>query len=149
MTMTWMGMLANSYGFDLHGDPVSRRRLGIYFHGVNGTMFADYGMFNVVPEGDRMEGKEPPEPSIPSSPGHEREWLDSIKSRQQPSASVFYHTKVDVPLVLANFSLKLGRSISFDPATRKIVGDDEAARLSVPEYRDPWKFPKEYLEQGA
>ena len=146
MTMTWMGMLANSYGFDFHGDPVPRRRLGIYFHGVNGTMYADYGMFKVVPEGDRMEGKEAPEPSIPPSPGHEREWLDSIKSRQQPSCSVFYHTKVDVPLVLANLSLKLGRSIRFDPATRTIVGDDEAARLAVPEYRAPWKFPKEYLE---
>jgi len=146
MTMTWMGMLANSYGFDLHGKPVPRRRLGIYFHGVNGTMYADYGMFKIVPEGDRMEGKEAPEPSIPPSPGHEREWLDGVKSRQQPSCSVFYHTKIDVPLVLANLSLKLGRSIRFDPATKKIVGDDEAARLAVPEYREPWKFPKEYLE---
>ncbi|MHC4401941.1 MAG: Gfo/Idh/MocA family protein [Planctomycetota bacterium] len=146
MTMTWMGMLANSYGFDLHGDPVPKRRLGIYFHGTSGTMYANYGMFKIVPEGDRMEGKEPPEESIPPSPGHEREWLDSIKSRRQPSCSVFYHTKIDVPLVLANLSLKLGRSIRFDPAERKITGDEEAARLAVPEYRDPWKFPAEYLD---
>ena len=145
MTMTWMGMLANSYGFDLHGEPVPKRRLGIYFHGVNGTMYCNYGMFQIVPEGKRMEGMEPPEKSIPPSPGHEREWLDCLKSRQQPSCSVFYHTKIDVPLVLANLSLKLGRSIRFDPAAKKIVGDDEAARLAVPEYRQPWKFPKEYL----
>ena len=46
---------------------------------------------------------------------------------------MFYHTKIDVPLILANLSLKLGRSIRFDPATRKIVGDAEAARLAVPE----------------
>jgi predicted dehydrogenase len=146
MVMTWMGELANSYGFDLHGDPVPRRRLGIYFQGVNGTMYCDYGMFKIVPEGDRMKGMEAPEKSIPPSPGHEREWLDCVKSRQQPSCSVFYHTKIDVPLVLANLSLKLGRSIRFDPAAKKIVGDDEAARLAVPEYREPWKFPKEYLE---
>ncbi|NQT15454.1 MAG: Gfo/Idh/MocA family oxidoreductase [Planctomycetes bacterium] len=144
-TMTWMGMLANSYGFDLHGEPVPKRRLGIYFHGVDGTMWCNYGMYKVVPEGDRMEGREPPEKSIPPSPGHEREWLDCLKTRQQPSCSVFYHTKIDVPLVLANLSLKLGRSIRFDPATKKIVGDDEAARLAVPEYREPWKFPAEYL----
>jgi hypothetical protein len=25
------------------------------------------------------------------------------------------------------------------------VGDAEAARLSKPEYRAPWKFPEEYL----
>ena len=25
------------------------------------------------------------------------------------------------------------------------AGDKEAARLAIPEYRDPWKFPKQYL----
>ncbi len=102
-------------------------------------------MHKIVPEGDRMDGMETPEPSIPPSPGHEREWLDSIKSRQEPSCSVFYHVKVDVPLVLGNLSYRLGRSIRFDPATERIVGDEEAARLAKPEYRDPWKFPDRYL----
>ncbi|OHB68133.1 MAG: hypothetical protein A2V70_03490, partial [Planctomycetes bacterium RBG_13_63_9] len=144
MTMTWMSTLANSYGFDL-GSGTPARRLGIYFHGVNGTMYCNYGMYKIVPEGDRMDGLQPPEKSIPPSPGHEREWLDCIKNRQQPSCSVFYHTKVDVPLVLANLSYKLGRSIRFDPATESIVGDAQAAKAAIPEYRDPWKFPAEYL----
>ena len=146
MTMVWSQSMINSYGFDLHGDPVPKRRLGIYFHGVNGTLYCNYGMHQVVPEGDRMKGMEPPPPSIPSSPGHEREWLDSIKSRQEPSCSVDYHSKIDVPLVLGLLSYRLGgRSIRFDPKTLKIVGDDEAARAAVPEYRAPWKFPAEYL----
>lgn len=144
--MTWMGLLANSYGFDLHGKPVPQRRLGIYFHGVNGTMFANYGMFQIVPEGDRMKDAKAPEKSIPPSPGHELEWVASIKSRQQPSCSVFYHTRIDVPLVLANLSLKLGRSIRFDPEKLAIVGDEQAAKLAVPEYRAPWKFPAQYLQ---
>jgi predicted dehydrogenase len=146
LTMTWMGMLANSYGFDLHGQPVPQRRLGIYFHGVHGTMYANYGTFKIVPEGDRMKDAKPPEPSIPPSPGHELEWIECIKTRQQPSCSVFYHSKVDVPLVLANLSLKLGRSIRFDPAALKIVDDEAAAKAAVPEYRAPWKFPAQYLE---
>ncbi|NQU23572.1 MAG: hypothetical protein HQ567_20005, partial [Candidatus Nealsonbacteria bacterium] len=144
MTMTWMSTLANSYAFDL-GSGARSRRLGIYFHAVNGTMYCNYGMHKVVSEGDGMDGKEPPPKSIPPSPGHEREWLDCIKTREQPSCSVFYHTKVDVPLVLGNLALRLGRSIRFDPATEKIVGDDAAAKAAVPEYRDPWKFPSEYL----
>jgi hypothetical protein len=41
--------------------------------------------------------------------------------------------------------MQLGRSIRFDPETERIIGDEEAARLAVPEYRDPWKFPREYL----
>lgn len=145
-TMTWMSSLVNSYGFDLHGEPVPRRRLGIYFHGVDATMYCDYGMYKIVPEGDRMKGKKLPPKSIPPSPGHERQWLDSIKSRKEPDCCVEYHVRVDVPLVLANLSLKLGRTIHFDPAAEKIVGDPEAARLATPEYRHPWKFPTEYLK---
>jgi hypothetical protein len=52
---------------------------------------------------------------------------------------------VDVPIALSLHSLKLGLSIRFDPATERIVGDPEAARLAIPKYRAPWKFPKQYL----
>jgi predicted dehydrogenase len=144
-TMTWMLSLTNSYGFDLQGEPGMKRRLGVYFHGINGTLFSNYNLHKVVPEGDRLKDIEPPPQSIPPSPGHEREWLDCIQSRRQPSCNVAYHVKVDVPIVLSLLSLKLGRSIRFDPATEKIQGDSEAARLAVPEYRAPWKFPKQYL----
>ncbi|WP_460167770.1 Gfo/Idh/MocA family protein [Thermostilla marina] len=147
LTMTWMGMLANSYGFDFHGDPVPKRRLGIYFHGVNGTLYSNYTEYHVVPEGKRLADPTPPEPSIPSSPGHEREWLDCLRTRKQPSCNVFYHSKIDVPILLANLSLKLGRSIRFDGKTRQIVGDEEARRAAVPEYRAPWRFPDEYLTE--
>jgi len=144
LTLTWMSSLTNSYDF-LMKSQAPERRLGIYFHGSNGTLYANYGMYRVLAEGQLMDGKEPSPASIPPSPGHEREWLDCIKSRQQPSCSVFYHVKVDVPLVLSLLSLKLGRSIQFDPATEQIVGDPVAARQAVPEYRSPWRFPAQYL----
>ncbi len=142
LTMTWMGMLANSYGFDFHGEPKPQRRLGIYFHGLNGTLYANYSMYKVVPEGDKLPDPSPPEPSIPPSPGHEREWLDAIKGGPPPLCRVEYHTFVDVPIVLGNLSLKLKRTIHFNPETKQIVGDDEAARLAIPEYRKPWKFQR-------
>ncbi len=145
VTMTWMMSIVNSYGFDLQGEAGIKGRRGIYFHGVNGTLYSGYDDHNVVPEGDRMKDAKTPEPSIPPSPGHEREWLDCMRTRKQPSCSVFYHYKIDVAIGLATLSYKLGRSIRFDPATRKIVGDDEAARLAKPEYRHPWKFPEQYL----
>jgi len=147
--LTWMSSLTNSYDFMMRGEVEPARRLGIYFHGSNGTMYANYGMFKVMPEGDKMKNATTPPQSIPPSPGHEREWLDCIKSRKQPTCSVFYHVKVDVPIVLSLLSYKLGRSISFDPKTESITGDAEAARLAVPEYRAPWKFPVEYLNAPA
>ena len=146
MTMTWMSSLTNSYGFDLHGEPKPQRRLGIYFHGANGTMYANYEMFKIVPEGDKMKNCTDPAKSIASSPGHEREWLDCVKSRRQPSCNPNYHVRVDVPIQLSLLSLKLGRSIRFDPVKEQIVGDREAARVAIPNYRAPWKFPAQYLK---
>jgi predicted dehydrogenase len=148
LTMTWMSSLNNSYGFDLHGEPKPQRRLGIYFHGSNGTMYANYSSFKIVPEGDRMQGRETPPRSIPASPGHEREWLDCIHTRRETTCNVEYHTRVDVPIVLSLLSLKLGRSIRFDPTREWIVGDAEASRLAMPAYRNPWKFPRKYLRHS-
>lgn len=142
-TLTWMMSMVNSFAFDF-GRGTPARRLGIYFHGANGTLFADYGKHEVVPEGDRLKDGQASEPSIPPSPGHELEWLNCIRTRKQPSCNVDYHCRIDVALNLANLSMKMGRAIALDPASVKIL-DDEAARLAIPEYRDPWKFPREYL----
>lgn len=146
LTLTWMLSLTNSYGFDLQGDPKPRTRLGVYFHGTHGTLYADYlGNSQLVPEGDGLKDKSVPPPSLPPSPGHEREWLDSIHSRREPSCGVDHHVHIDVPIALAVLSLKLGRSLRFDPQTERIVGDPEAARRAIPDYRAPWRFPREYL----
>jgi len=145
LTMSWMQSSTNSYGFDFLRGQESKRRLGIYVHGVNGTLQTDYDNHVILPEGDRMNGMQTPPKSIPPSPGHELEWLECIKSRKQPSCNPGYHVRVDVPLALSTLSLKLGRSIRFDPVKEIIIGDKEASELALPEYRSPWKFPKEYL----
>jgi predicted dehydrogenase len=145
LNMTWMSSITNSYGFDFLRGQESRRRLGIYFHGVNGTLQTDYENHLILPEGNRMDGMQAPPKSIPSSPGHELEWLECIRSRKQPSCNPDYHVRIDVPVALSTLSLKLGRSIRFDPESERITGDNEAVKLSVPEYRSPWKFPLEYL----
>jgi predicted dehydrogenase len=145
LTMTWMLSLTNSYGFDFLRGQESRRRLGIYFHGTNGTLLTDYDSHQILPEGDRMKDMETPPKSIDSSPGHELEWIECIKSRKQPTCNPGYHIKVDAPIALSVLAMKLGRSIKFDPDTESIVGDPEAAKLAIPEYRAPWKFPSEYI----
>ncbi len=43
---------------------------------------------------------------------------------------------------LANISYRLGRSLNFDPATEKIVGDDEASKMLRRKYRSPYVVPE-------
>jgi len=130
--------LTNSYGWDFQGKGGKARRLGIYFHGEHATLFCNYGTYTIVPEEDPKAELQLPDKTLPRSKGHYREWIDCIKSRKQPSCNVFYHHKVNVPCCLANLSLRLGRSIRFDPTTGTAVGDDEANRGLMPTYRKPW-----------
>ncbi|MBK8975623.1 MAG: Gfo/Idh/MocA family oxidoreductase [Planctomycetes bacterium] len=148
LAMTWSLALTNSFAFDF-GRGSLARRLGIYFHGTDGTLFTDYGRHEVVPEGDRLADPSPPPESLPPSPGHEREWLDCIRSRRQPSCNADYHAKIDVAIGLANLAYRLGRGVRFDATTERIVGDSEAAALARPTYRAPWEFPASYLAPGA
>ena len=144
LSMTWSMSMCNSFAFDFgRGKP--DRRLGIYFHGLRGTLYSNYSMHEVVPEGDLLQDATPPPESIAPSPGHEREWLDCLKSRTQPSCNPEYHYKIDLALTLANLSYRLGRSVRFDPVKERIVDDEKAARMARPEYRAPWKFPTKYL----
>jgi predicted dehydrogenase len=144
-TLTWMSSLTNSYGFDLHGEPVPKRRLGIYFHGTNGTLYANYETYKIVPEGDKMKDAQPPQPYLPRPESHERDWLDGIRMRKHPSCSVLYHIKVDLPITLSLLSLKMKKMIKFNPKTMQIEDDKEAVRMATPIYRSPWKFPSKYL----
>lgn len=144
LTMHWSMNTCNSFAFDFgRGEPA--RRHGTYFHALNGTLYTDYGKHQIVAEGSLLKDSNPPERTISPSPGHEREWLDSIKTRKEPSCGVNYHYKVDLALTLANLAYKLGRSVRFDEKTEKIIGDDEAVDLARPTYREPWKFPAEYV----
>jgi len=143
--MTWSMSLINSYGHEFQGPAKIKRRHGIYFQGVNGTLLADYGTMRVVPEGDRMAEAKTPAQSIPQSKGHHREWLDAIRTREQPLCNVSYHYKMDVAITLANLAQKLNRVIRFDSQTERIVGDPEAARYMMPVYREPYQLPSEYL----
>jgi len=155
VVMTWSMSQVSSFGFNLqdvesftkHGAKMEgvQRRLGYYFHAGKGTLFGNYDTHTLVPQVEELVGAKPPEKSIPPSPGHEREWLDCVRSRQEPSCGVNYHHKVNTANMLANLAMKVGRSLRFDPDTEQIVGDPEAVKAARPEYRAPWKFPEEYL----
>jgi hypothetical protein len=41
------------------------------------------GRYFLKDDGDAMKGLEAPPKSLPPSPGHDREWLDCIKSRRK------------------------------------------------------------------
>ena len=69
---------------------------------------------------------------------NERDWLDSIRTRKRPLCDVEDGHRVSVSCHLANMSLRLGRSIRWDPEKEQVLGDKEAAAMCVRPYRAPW-----------
>ena len=142
LTMRWHFSQFNHHGYEFGS---VARALGIYFHGLNGTLRCNYDDRQVIPQNAQLNPADEPPALIPAGMVHEFEWLKCIREGGQPSCSPLYHIKVDLPLTLGNLSYKLGRTIRFDPASESIVGDPEAAKLAIPSYRAPWRFPTDYL----
>ncbi len=69
---------------------------------------------------------------------NERDWVESIKSRKRPLCEVEDGHRVSIACHLANLSLRLGRSIRWDPDKEQVIGDKEAAAMCVRPYRAPW-----------
>jgi predicted dehydrogenase len=139
LVMTWSLMQQSGYSFGVGAN--SGRRLGIVFHGKEGTLLANYGVCEVYDaKGKLVEGQTYPV-AAPPSPGHEREFLDSIKSRQPCSCSFDAHLPMHVALNLAHTSLKAGRKLHWDAEKFQVTGDRDANALITPRYRSPWKLP--------
>lgn len=71
---------------------------------------------------------------------HQREFLDSVKSRRETiSNAETAHHSISTCHV-ANFAVRLGRPIKWDPIKEVCIGDPEATRLVTRAYRQPWRL---------
>jgi hypothetical protein len=71
---------------------------------------------------------------------HIRNFLDCVKSRKLPNADVEEGHRSAVMCHLGNIASRLNRTVQWDPASEKIIGDAEAAKLAMRPYRAPWKL---------
>nr|CAA9230002.1 GH109 [uncultured Armatimonadetes bacterium] len=140
MLMTWTMMQQSAFGFGL-GSSGGGRQHGTVFHGKDATaLLSNYGTPQVIgKDGKPVEGREYPDVT-PPSPGQEREFLDAVKTRKDPSCSFERHLPLHIALNLAHVALRTGRTLHWDAAKFEVTGDKEATRLLNPPYRSPWKL---------
>ena len=73
-----------------------------------------------------------------TSPGHHKEFLDSIKSRKRTLTPVEIAHRSQSPGHLGYIAAVVGRKLTWDAAKQVIVGDAEASKLMVPQARAAW-----------
>jgi predicted dehydrogenase len=145
-----------------YGDPPDPKYpWGATFYGDRGTLKASVMSYDFVPFGkdagppihedvvyeleqfpeDKTE-KDLERHVAPAIRGHMKNLLECIADRSKPVADIEQGYMSTTACILANLSMKLGRSITWDHAKGVVVGDEEANKLLRRPYRAPWKHPE-------
>jgi predicted dehydrogenase len=135
LTMTWNIHPNGNPGYDKEFGGI-----GCIFHGTKGALITNYEKHKVYVDGkEAVDFPTPPE-SIPNSPGHIREFLDCIKSRELPTCNVEYGHKLTKGGLLGNIAYRTGTTIEFDNKTETITNSKKADKLIMRKYRSPWSI---------
>lgn len=109
------------------------------FIGSDGMLLSDYGRHVLLPEA-KFEGYQPPEPTIPRSPGHQQEWIAACKSGAPTSADFEYSGWLTEANHLGNVAYRLGKTIDWDPVALHATNAPEADAIIRREYRRGWSL---------
>ncbi|HUC84404.1 MAG TPA: Gfo/Idh/MocA family oxidoreductase [Candidatus Acidoferrales bacterium] len=80
--------------------------------------------------------------AAPATRRHLLNFLAAIETRSRPVADIEQGHISTASCILANLSMKAGRTLSYDPAQHVVVGDPEATSLLRRSYRAPWTHPE-------
>ncbi len=121
-----------------HGGPQ-----GCVFYGTEGKLHIGRGVLTSEPESIVKEPLGEDEVHLFKSPGHHRNWIDCIKSRERCVAPVEAGARTVSIVHLGNLAYWHGRSLKWDPKNWQFIDDDQANEQFLDrERRDPWQLPE-------
>jgi predicted dehydrogenase len=133
---------------------------GATFYGDKGTLKADVHKYAFTPQGkDKptqtgkalFEYEKYPEDKdekdlerhvASAIRWHVQDFLKAVASRGKPVADIEEGHISTASCILANLSMKLGRTLAWDAEKQRVVNDDEANGLLKRPYRKPWVHPE-------
>ncbi|HET6880199.1 MAG TPA: Gfo/Idh/MocA family oxidoreductase [Pirellulales bacterium] len=104
---------------------------GILFEGSESRFFVNRGKITGKPIDDLKENPLP-DGAIEEvyggkvSANHTANFIEGMRSRQQPISDVWSHNRMLEICHLSNIAMRLGRELKWDPVKREIIGDDQA-----------------------
>jgi predicted dehydrogenase len=97
------------------------------------------GSPHIIPEKKRRE-YEPPEPTIPRSAGHHRDWLDACKGGPPASSNFEYGARLTEIALLGVVALRTGATIHWDAPNMKATNLPQADQLIHGHFRKGWEI---------
>lgn len=124
------------------------RNYGVAFIGDKGTLVADRAKWEVFPEwdGNKKENKMEKVGPVEGHHGHEKHpanFIECIKSRNEPACPIEVGRAVAIGAHMANIALRSGAyHLEWDEAKNRFSNNKTANNFISPEYRKPWNLPK-------
>lgn len=113
--------------------------IGCLFEGTDASLVANYERHEVWARGKKLDDFPRPPQTIPDSPGHLREFLDAIKTRNlETTCNVRYGHHLSKYGLLANIAFRTGHRIHWDDERERITGDSAASQYLSRRFRKPW-----------
>jgi predicted dehydrogenase len=127
--------------------------IGCVFEGSDASLVTNYETHEIWANGKRVDDFPTPPQSIPDSPGHAREFIEAVKTRNlETTCNVRYGHHLSKFGLLSNISYRTGQTITWDEEHERIVDDKKANRYLSRDFRRPWRVktqPKPIAEQNA
>jgi predicted dehydrogenase len=111
---------------------------GTRFEGTKGWVDVKRGKLETEPTSLKSQTIGANEVHLYASKNHHQNFLDCLKSRQQPIANVEVGHRSSTLCHLGNIAMLLKRPLKWDPAKEEFVGDDVANRMRWRPRRAPW-----------
>ncbi len=113
--------------------------LGILFVGSEGKLYANYNKHFLLPAETFKDFKRP-DPWIPKSIGHHREWTEACKGNGTPLCSFDYAGPLTETVQLGNVAYRSGKRLEWDHKAMKITNAPDANQFLRYEYRKGWEL---------
>ena len=116
-----------------HGGPS-----GCTFAGTDGKLYVDRGKIESTPAEILTTPFGDKDVRLYLSTDHARNWLDCLRTRQDPICPAEIGSRSASICHLGNIGYWLRRPLTWNPAQEHFVGDDEANKLLDYTMREPW-----------
>jgi len=110
------------------------------FEGTEGVVETGFGGVRSQPESLVRSVIGPDEIHLYEASNHMRNFLDCVRSRQEPSAPVEVGHRTATICHLGNIAMSLRRTLRWDPTAERLVGDEESNSLLSRPAREPWNW---------
>jgi len=135
VTLTWHN--GGAYPGIVKEKNVPQWGSAVLFMGSEGMLIADYNRHQLLPE-DRYASFQRPDPFIPNSIGHHREWIEACKTGASTTCNFGYSGPLTEAALLCNVALRTGKKLTWDASTFKAIGCPEADGIIRRKYREGW-----------